>query len=100
MGFRPHSKHGWYALALVTVNLPVIRAIWERLCDILFKGPASCGDLRALILEDESAVGYERNHVRAKAKSWLIEHGATLGAEDIVLARDHFGYLLPMGWGY
>ena len=52
-----------------------------------------------MIREDESAVGYDRNNVRAKAKSWLIEHGATLGAEDIILARDHFGYLLPVGWG-
>ncbi len=81
------------------MNSPAIRANWERFCRFLFKGRTSRGALRALIREDESAVGYDRNDVRAKAKSWLIEHGASLGAEDIVLARDHFGYLLPMGWG-
>jgi hypothetical protein len=81
------------------MNPPAICANWERLCRFLFKGRTSRGVLRALIREDENAVGYDRNNVRAKAKSWLIEHGATLGADDIVLARDHFGYLLPMGWG-
>jgi hypothetical protein len=52
-----------------------------------------------LIREDESAVGYERNDIRAKAKEWLIAHGSSLTAEDVILARDHFGYLLPMEWG-
>jgi len=51
-----------------------------------------------LIREDESAVGYDRNNVRTKAKIWLIDHGSSLAAADILLARDHFGYLLPMGW--
>jgi hypothetical protein len=52
-----------------------------------------------LIREEECAVGYDRNDVRAKAKEWLIAHGSSLAAEDILLARDHFGYLLPEGWG-
>ena len=81
------------------MNQTAFRADWERLRSFLFKGRGSRGTLRALIREDESAVGYDRNDVRAKAKTWLIEHGASLGAEDIVLARDHFGYLLPIGWG-
>jgi len=75
------------------------RAHWERLWASLFQRRTSCGALRDLIREDESAVGYERNDVRAKAKKWLIAHGSTLAAEDVLLARDHFGYLLPMGWG-
>jgi len=75
------------------------RAKWERLGSIFFKDRTSCRTLKALILEDESAVGYDRNDVRAKAKNWLIAHGASLAAKDIILARDHFGYLLPMGWG-
>jgi hypothetical protein len=72
---------------------------WERWRSFLSQGSGARGVLRALIREDERAVGYDRNHVRAKAKTWLIQHGASLGPEDIVLARDHFGYLLPMGWG-
>jgi len=72
---------------------------WKRLRLVLFKGRASRGALRALIREDESAVGYDRNDVRAKAKRWLIAHGSSLGAEDVLLARNHFGYLLPVGWG-
>jgi hypothetical protein len=71
------------------MNSPAFLTHWERLC----------GTLRALIQEDKSAVGYDRNDVRAKAKSWLIDHGASLAAEDVSLAKDHFGYLLPVGWG-
>jgi hypothetical protein len=52
-----------------------------------------------LIREEEGAVGYDRDDVRAKAKKWLIAHGSSLAAEDILLARDRFGYLLPLGWG-
>jgi hypothetical protein len=52
-----------------------------------------------LIREDESTVGYDRNDVRAKAKKWLITNGKTLAAQDVLLARDHFGYLLPANWG-
>ncbi len=81
------------------MNPPGFHAHWERFRSILFKSRTSCGALRDLIREDESAVGYDRNAVRAKAKKWLIAHGSSLGAEDILLARDHFGYLLPMGWG-
>jgi hypothetical protein len=51
-----------------------------------------------LIREDESAVGYDRTDVRAKAKKWLIEKGPSLAAADVLLAEDHFGYLLPLGW--
>ncbi len=76
----------------------VFRAKWERLYSLVFNGPTTGSALRALIREDESAVGYDRNHVRAKAKVWLIDHGPSLAAADVLLARDHFGYLLPMGW--
>jgi len=81
------------------MNQPGLRAHWERLCSSLCKSRASGGELRDLIREDESAVGYDRNDVRAKAKKWLIAHGSSLAAKDVLLARDHFGYLLPMGWG-
>ncbi len=80
------------------MNPSSLRTHWERVCSLLFAGHLTHEVLRALIREDESAVGYERNDVRAKAKSWLIANRASLGAEDILLARDHFGYLLPMGW--
>jgi hypothetical protein len=52
-----------------------------------------------LIHEEESTLGYERNDVRAKAKKWLITNGKTLATRDILLARAHFGYLLPANWG-
>jgi hypothetical protein len=81
------------------MNPTDFRAKWERLYSFVCKGRTSGEALRALIREDESAVGYDRNHVRAKAKIWLIDHGSSLAAADILLARDHFGYLLPMGWG-
>ena len=75
------------------------RANWERLRSLILQGQIPHSALRALIREDESAVGYDRNDVRAKAKQWLIAHGSSLAAKDILLARDHFGYLLPTGWG-
>ncbi len=75
------------------------RAELERLYSSVFKGRSSGGALRALIREDESAVGYDRNNVRAKAKVWLVDHATSLAASDVLLARNHFGYLLPMGWG-
>ena len=81
------------------MNQTAFHAKWESLCSFLFKGRTSGGALRALIREDESAVGYDRNNVRTKAKIWLIDHGSSLAAADILLARDHFGYLLPVGWG-
>jgi hypothetical protein len=52
-----------------------------------------------LIHEEETTLGYERNDVRAKAKKWLIAHGKNLTAQDVLLARVHFGYLLPANWG-
>ncbi len=51
-----------------------------------------------MILEEESAVGYDRNDIRARAKEWLIAHGPSLAADEVVLAQEHFGYLLPPGW--
>jgi len=55
--------------------------------------------LHDLIQEVESSTGYARNDARAKAKLWLIDHAAALDEEDRVLARTHFGYLLPASWG-
>ena len=81
------------------MNQTAFRAHWDQLRSFVFRGPTSRGTLRTLIREDENAVGYERNDIRAKAKKWLIAHGSSLAAKDILLARDHFGYLLPMGWG-
>jgi hypothetical protein len=51
-----------------------------------------------LIREEESAVGYERNDIRARAKEWLIAHRSSLAADEVLLAQEHFGYLLPPGW--
>ena len=56
--------------------------------------------LQDLIQEVESSSGYARSDARAKAKSWLIAHVSALNEEDILLARAHFGYLLPAGWLY
>jgi hypothetical protein len=55
--------------------------------------------LKNLISEVEGSEGYARNDVRAKAKAWLITHVSTLEDEDMLLAREYFGYLLPAGWG-
>lgn len=78
---------------------PALRTLWNRLKSFLLKGRTSSGILRGLIHEDEITLGYERNDVRAKAKKWLLTHGETLAARDVLLARDHFGYLLPANWG-
>jgi hypothetical protein len=55
--------------------------------------------LHQLIRKVEGSGGYERNDARAKAKAWLIEHVSSLDEEDILLAKAHFGYLLPAEWG-
>lgn len=60
---------------------------------------APCSVLKDLIREVESTVGCARNDARAKAKTWLISHASSLGEEDILLAKAHFGYLLPAEWG-
>ena len=81
------------------MNRPSFRTIWNRLKSLSGEGRTSSGILRRLIHEEETTLGYERNDVRAKAKKWLINHGETLAARDVILARDHFGYLLPANWG-
>jgi len=80
------------------MNRPDFRATWNRLKSFLGKKRTSSGILRGLIHEDESAHGYERNDVRAKAKKWLVSNGETLAARDVELAKNHFGYLLPANW--
>ncbi len=81
------------------MNQPASPTLWNRLKSVFEKSRTSSAVLRGLIHEDESTSGYGRNDVRAKAKEWLITHGKTLAAPDILLARDHFGYLLPANWG-
>lgn len=59
---------------------------------------------RASVLEDlirgvEESSGYDRTDARAKAKAWLISHVASMNRYDIEVARAHFSYLLPAGWG-
>jgi hypothetical protein len=78
---------------------PATRTLWNRLKSFFPSGRTSSGILRGLIREDEVTVGYERNKVRAKAKKWLETHGKSLAERDVLLARDHFGYLLPENWG-
>jgi hypothetical protein len=61
-------------------------------------------DASSTILEDlirgvEESAGQDRMDARVKAKAWLLAHGASLDEEDIQLAKAHFGYLLPAGWG-
>jgi hypothetical protein len=55
--------------------------------------------IKDLIREVENSAGYARNDARAKAKAWLISHVSSLDEEDILLAKAHFGYLLPAEWG-
>ena len=75
------------------------RNFLERLLfPFLGKNEASCSVLKDLIREVESREGYARNVARAKAKTWLIGHVATLEKEDILLAKAQFGYLLPAEW--
>jgi hypothetical protein len=56
--------------------------------------------LEGLIREVNDSAGYARNDARAKAKTWLVSHVSSLNEEDILLAKTHFGYLLPAGWGF
>jgi hypothetical protein len=81
------------------MNQPAIHTTWNRLKSFFGGSHTSSGILRGLIHEEESTLGYERNDVRAKAKKWLITNGKTLATRDILLARAHFGYLLPANWG-
>jgi len=55
--------------------------------------------LQELIEEVEASAGNARTDARARAKAWLLEHAAALDDEDIALAKAHFGYMLPAGWG-
>ncbi len=81
------------------MNQTALRIKWESRCSSIFGMRAPGEALRALIREDESALDYDRNNIRASAKIGLIDRGSSLGAADILLARDHFGKLVPMGWG-
>ncbi len=80
------------------MNQTALRARWEHLRSFFYKEDTSRGTLRALIRDEQSAVGYDRNDIRAQAKEWLITHGSSLAADDVLLAQKHFGYLLPPGW--
>jgi hypothetical protein len=55
--------------------------------------------LKGLIREVEESSGYTRNDARAKAKAWLEDNVASLGENEIFLAKTHFSYLLPPNWG-
>jgi hypothetical protein len=55
--------------------------------------------LSNLIQEVEGSAGDERREARAKAKAWLVSHVSDMDEEEILLARNHFGYLLPAQWG-
>jgi hypothetical protein len=80
------------------MNQTASRTHWELFRSFLSRRRTFRGTLRDLIREEETAVGYERNDIRARAKEWLIAHGSSLGAKEIQLAQEHFGYLLPLGW--
>jgi hypothetical protein len=60
---------------------------------------APCSVLKNLIREVESSSGDARSDARTKAKAWLISRVSSLGEEEILLAKVHFGYLLPSEWG-
>ncbi len=55
--------------------------------------------LDRLIQEVEESSGNDRTLARAQAKAWLLSHVSDLDEEEIDLARVHFSYLLPAGWG-
>jgi hypothetical protein len=80
------------------MNQPTFRSAWESLRSFFLRDRISGGTVRALIREEENAVGYERNDIRARAKEWLIAHRSSLAPDDVLLAQEHFGYLLPAGW--
>jgi hypothetical protein len=80
------------------MNPTTFRSRWKLFCSFFSRGRISCGTLQALIHEEENAVGYDRNDIRARAKEWLITHGPSLAPDDVLLAQEHFGYLLPPGW--
>jgi hypothetical protein len=63
------------------------------------KSDAPSRVLKDLIREVEESVGYARNDARTKTKTWLMDHVSSLDEEDILLAKTHFGYLLPEDWG-
>jgi hypothetical protein len=54
--------------------------------------------LKSLIREVEESSISNRPAARTKASKWLVSHVASLDEEDVVLARTHFGYLLPAHW--
>jgi len=64
------------------------------------EGETPSSVLKDLIREVENSAGYARNDARAKAKTWLMSHVSSLDEEDILLAKAHFGYLLPAEWGF
>ena len=78
---------------------PFFLNILNRLKCLISGDSATSSVLRGFIREDEGTVGYDRNDVRARAKTWLITHEEILVTRDIRLARDHFGYMLPASWG-
>ncbi len=86
--------------SIATMHFQTFRSHLVRFISLVGRGArAPTNVLQRLIDEVESTEGYPRNEVRAKAKAWLISHVSFLGTEDILLARMHFGYLLPTGWG-
>jgi hypothetical protein len=71
-------------------------------CDSVIPGEDSEAPSRILtdlIREIAITTGNARTDARSKAKTWLINHVSSLDEEDIRLAKAHFGYLLPAGWG-
>jgi len=81
------------------MNLKSFRAKWQRIWSAWFGRSAPSNVLKELIREVEGSEGYARNDVRAKAKIWLVGHVSSLDDQDILLARENFGYLLPAQWG-
>ncbi len=75
------------------MTIESFRSAWKRLWSLVWKGSAAPSNvLKDLISEVEGSEGYARNDVRARAKIWLISHVSTLDEEDMMLARDYFGY--------
>jgi hypothetical protein len=80
-------------LSTLFVSLESIRLFFWKKANV----PSSV--LKELICEVEGTAGYARHDARAKAKEWLIGNVSSMGQKDILLARTHFWYLLPAGWG-
>jgi hypothetical protein len=98
---RPWDDRFQPAGSLIVMKLETLLFYWKSLLDRLSKtGRVPSIALQGLIRDVEESSGYSRNDARAKAKAWLLSHVSSMNQTDIAFAREHFAYLLPVGWGH